>query len=291
MLRRRDERGAALIVAIFVSTLLAALAVTLAQVMRMNLAVAGNQANAERELMAANGGVALARALLLYEDPSYDALTDDWGEISRQSQENPLTVGDERLTLQIEDASAKINVNTAPRDTLVRLLGEDVADAIVDWRSATDVTSQADAEREYYASLPSPYLPRNGPLQSLGELLLVRGITTDNFFGSDEAVGWQDLLTVRSGERNVTSAGYPRFNLNTVTNDPLDIQERGAGELQRHLMNAGEVLGLTLMSLHNVRHYMRLMEAMRRAILAGRFREFCKEQERIPLEEQEGREE
>ena len=45
----------------------------------------------------------------------------------------------------------------------------------------------------------------------------------------------------------------------------------------RHLLVAGEVLGLTLMSLHNLRYYMRLMERMRRAILAGRFRAFLEQ--------------
>jgi queuine tRNA-ribosyltransferase len=42
----------------------------------------------------------------------------------------------------------------------------------------------------------------------------------------------------------------------------------------RHLFQAGEMLGLTLLSLHNLRYYMRLMAEMRRAILEGRFREF-----------------
>jgi len=42
----------------------------------------------------------------------------------------------------------------------------------------------------------------------------------------------------------------------------------------RHLLGAGEILGLTLMSLHNVRYYMRLMEDIRAAIVAGRYAEF-----------------
>ena len=42
----------------------------------------------------------------------------------------------------------------------------------------------------------------------------------------------------------------------------------------RHLFQAGEMLGLTLLSLHNLRYYMRLMADMRRAILERRFREF-----------------
>jgi len=45
----------------------------------------------------------------------------------------------------------------------------------------------------------------------------------------------------------------------------------------RHLFQAGEMLGLTLLSLHNLRYYMRLMAEMRRAILERRFREFRKD--------------
>jgi queuine tRNA-ribosyltransferase len=45
----------------------------------------------------------------------------------------------------------------------------------------------------------------------------------------------------------------------------------------RHLFRAGEMLGLTLVSLHNLRYYMRLMAEMRRAILEGRFAAFRKE--------------
>jgi queuine tRNA-ribosyltransferase len=51
----------------------------------------------------------------------------------------------------------------------------------------------------------------------------------------------------------------------------------------RHLLDAGEVLGMTLLSLHNVRHYATLMEQMRRAIAEGRFREFVAERRRIPV--------
>jgi queuine tRNA-ribosyltransferase len=45
----------------------------------------------------------------------------------------------------------------------------------------------------------------------------------------------------------------------------------------RHLFQAGEMLGLTLLSLHNLRYYMRLMAEMRRAIIERRFREFRKD--------------
>ena len=45
----------------------------------------------------------------------------------------------------------------------------------------------------------------------------------------------------------------------------------------RHLLAAGEGLGLTLMSIHNLRYYMRLMERLRAAIVAGRSRTVIEE--------------
>ena len=39
----------------------------------------------------------------------------------------------------------------------------------------------------------------------------------------------------------------------------------------RHLFNAGELLGLRLLALHNVRYLIRLAERSREAIVAGRF--------------------
>ena len=54
----------------------------------------------------------------------------------------------------------------------------------------------------------------------------------------------------------------------------------------RHLLVANEVLGLSLMSLHNVRFYMRLVQDARNAILAGRFRKFREDAVKSFVEEE-----
>ncbi len=45
----------------------------------------------------------------------------------------------------------------------------------------------------------------------------------------------------------------------------------------RHLFRAGEILGLHLNTVHNVHHYLRLMEGAREAIAGGRFQAFRRE--------------
>ncbi|MBO7631493.1 MAG: tRNA-guanine transglycosylase, partial [Lachnospiraceae bacterium] len=44
----------------------------------------------------------------------------------------------------------------------------------------------------------------------------------------------------------------------------------------RHLLVSGEMLGLRLMVLHNLRFYNRMMEEIREAIREGRFQEYKK---------------
>jgi len=45
----------------------------------------------------------------------------------------------------------------------------------------------------------------------------------------------------------------------------------------RHLFDAGEITGMTLATIHNLRYYNRLMEEIRQSIENGRFKEFKKE--------------
>jgi DNA uptake protein ComE-like DNA-binding protein len=117
---------------------------------------------------------------------------------------------------------------------------EDVADAILDWLDEDDETREVGAEYDYYSSLDPPYAPKNGPFETVEELLLVRGVTPDLLFGRDvnrngmidvhevdvplnAALdtgdgsldrGWSGLLTLYSAEKNVDKNGIPRIDIN-----------------------------------------------------------------------------
>jgi hypothetical protein len=153
----------------------------------------------------------------------------------------------------LEDESTRLNLNTllhaeellpgAGRQFLMALPGmtEDVADAILDWIDADDEPRELGAEIDYYTGLSPAYVPKNGPLETVEELLLVRGVTPQLLFGADinrngqldshemdEEVttvdsadvdpssfrGWSAYLTLYSLEWNVTPEGQPRIYLN-----------------------------------------------------------------------------
>jgi hypothetical protein len=116
----------------------------------------------------------------------------------------------------------------------------EVADAILDWLDADETPRQYGAESDYYQSLSPPYQPRNGPLHSLDELLLVAGVTPRMLYGEDANRngvldaneddgdvsspnddangtldrGWLPYLTLYSHEANVDQLGEKRVFLN-----------------------------------------------------------------------------
>ena len=132
------------------------------------------------------------------------------------------------LRYGVEDEEGRLNVNYASLEALGKIEGltPDIAAAIVDWRDEDNEVTPGGAEAEYYASLRPPYLPRNGPLQTIRELLMVRGVTRELLFGTrnerlekdDETsgaddTGWADLFTVDSWVNNVNAAGEDPVNI------------------------------------------------------------------------------
>ncbi len=112
----------------------------------------------------------------------------------------------------------------------------EIADSILDWLDEDDEPRPYGAELEHYSVLPTPYAPKNGPIDSVEELLLVRGVTPDLLFGVDAnrngvidaaeqqmtmvdvnsmaSLGWSAFLTVHALEANRRRDGTPRVNVN-----------------------------------------------------------------------------
>jgi DNA uptake protein ComE-like DNA-binding protein len=140
------------------------------------------------------------------------------------------------------EASDGPKVDTSGRAMLLRLPGMtiEIADAILDWIDADNEPREYGAEIDFYSGLTPPYAPQNGPLKTIEELLLVRGVTADLLFGRDVNrnglmdvleielplsidgdpgdgsmnFGWSAYLTLYSQEKNVNQDGEPRIDLN-----------------------------------------------------------------------------
>ena len=146
----------------------------------------------------------------------------------------------------VVDEGGKLNVNALIQvdatgqllyDALMKLpnMTAEVADAIVDWVDADDTARANGAESSYYQGLSPGYAAKNGPLNSLDELLLVRGVTPELLFGNDRNRngiaddgdasaldrGWADYLTAYGRELNVDVTGVIREYVNNTELDQL----------------------------------------------------------------------
>lgn len=148
----------------------------------------------------------------------------------------------------VGDEEGRLNVNTADSNQLTHVsgIGSDIVAAIMDWRSGGNNVTPGGAKNPYYLSLRPPYRARNGPLLTVRELLMVRGISADLLSGedthenefletapddadapradnraSDVDAGWAGIMTVDSGINNVNAAGEDRVNIQNADQSTL----------------------------------------------------------------------
>ena len=163
------------------------------------------------------------------------------------------------------DEASKLNLNTATLDMLEALpfMTTDLAASILNWRSSATTVTAGGAELEY-GMLNPPYHCKNAPFETVDELKLVLGATTDILYGADINLngildpnensqntlqtgvnldgglnaGILNYVTVYSREPNTQVDGTPRVNINA----------RGQAGLRTALQNAlgaqraGEIL-------------------------------------------------
>jgi type II secretory pathway component PulK len=96
----------------------------------------------------------------------------------------------------VVDEGGKINVNAFMKrdpkgqllyDALLKLpnMTDEIAASIVDWLDPDSEPRQGGAENDYYGGESPSYRAKNGPIDSLGELLLVKGVDRGVLYGND----------------------------------------------------------------------------------------------------------
>lgn len=196
-MRRPDERGVALLLALLVLALLVALILEFDTDARREYRDAAAFRDHFKATVLTRAAVQAAKAVLqqdLLRDKQagqfYDAPTDLWAFPIQK-----YAIGDGVLTAQIEDERGKLNLNdlaaggdpNARKGKVLRVkrlfellqVNPDLVDAIVDWVDADDVPEAAGAETRYYQSLRPSYRAANGPLQTVRELRLIKGMTPE----------------------------------------------------------------------------------------------------------------
>jgi general secretion pathway protein K len=186
------ERGVALVLALLMTALLVVLAVEVSGGARINLRRVENTTTVLRGHELAQAGIEAAKVMLANDlaKGSVDSLQEPWAQ-----PWGPYPMGDGEVAVHIEDANGRLNLNNlvGERGTpdpefvgIVRNLYRELevdpglVNPLVDWLDPDDLPSgPLGAESAYYEKLSPPYRAKNGPMDSLQELLSVRGYDRD----------------------------------------------------------------------------------------------------------------
>lgn len=98
-----------------------------------------------------------------------------------------------------------------------------VVDSMLDWCDAGSERRAKGAENAYYQKRDPPYLAKNGAFDSPEELLLVRGVTPELYYGSDGVPGLRDVFSFY-----VRGAEHAKLNVRYVQPKVLEVLLGGA---------------------------------------------------------------
>ncbi len=193
-----------MIVVMLVIIVLAGLAGGFAYSMRVEMRLARYSNNsAEMEWLGRSGmelaGYVLAMQSRLPGVNGFEALNQKWAGGRGETNEllasinlDHVELGAGFFSVTIRDLERKFNINAADEQLMQQALsvvGVDasqfgmIVDSILDWRDPDNDARLNGAENEFYLALDPPYYCKNGYIDDLSELLLVRGITPDIYWG------------------------------------------------------------------------------------------------------------
>jgi DNA uptake protein ComE-like DNA-binding protein len=153
------------------------------------------------------------------------------------------------------DEASKLNLNTATLDMLEALpfMTPDLAASILNWRNSATTITAGGAELEY-GMLNPPYRCKNAPFETIDELKLVIGATTDILYGAD--INLNGILDANENNQNIAQTGanldgglnagileyvtvYSREPNTQIDGTPrINISARGQAGLRTVLQNA-----------------------------------------------------
>lgn len=273
--------GSALILVLWAIGLLSVLVISMTFDAHVESSITLWLRNRTKAQALSRSGMEIAELLLIKSDAirqNRDVEEDHWFEAAKSLSEGMAIrnfqneLGDGVITVEIVPEPARRNVNQMQTDEdwerVLEMGGitEDLdlwpvlIDSFMDWVDRDDIPRMHGAETEdYYARLDPPYRAKNGPLDTVEELLLIRGFNRAILFGgvlnpeapAEDAIvvsGIHDLLTVYGdGKINVNAAS--RRVLMTLPDVDEFVAEAILAERQGWMDEKGEPIDTSFESL------------------------------------------
>jgi general secretion pathway protein K len=246
------SQGVALVMVLWIITILSVIVLEFSFTMRTEVNITRNYQEQLKLYAAAQGSLQRAVAeLILKQDPRFQQLKrnvkegeapPEFSEWVTDGREYPVAFESVEGAVRVIGEAGKVNINRVSDGMLRKIMtnlglqaeGRDlVVDSILDWRDPDDFIRVNGAENEFYQSLKEPYDCKNGDFDSVEELMLVRGITPELFYGQkikregsgekEETIGLKDIFSLYAlGEQiDINSASLPV--LRVVLTLPLEV--------------------------------------------------------------------
>lgn len=206
----RTRDGIALIIVMISIFVLTILAGGFAYSMKVETRLAQHANNETELLWLGRSGAEYARWVLSLQascpNEPYDALSQSWaggpgggpcatnGPLSEVQKE--IKLGHGSFTWKMSDMESKMNINAcvapggeALLQGALRLMGADagemtpIVNSILDWIDTDNNRRVEGAESDEYNNLSPPYEAKNGPIDDISELLLIKGVTPELYWG------------------------------------------------------------------------------------------------------------
>jgi general secretion pathway protein K len=256
--RSNPRSGIALIIVMISIFVLTMLAGGFAYSMKVETRLARN-ANSESELEWLGRSAVecarweLAQQMGIAQEP-YDALNQVWaggpGGIGTSNSpladfKNELQIQDGNATWTIIDLERKANINVANEALLqqgLMVMGVDagqmtpVVNSILDWIDRDENPRIQGAESDFYQGLTPPYFSKNGPIDDISELLMIKG-AADVYAAGDvnpsQQTAYNPLTSRFSGAGSVLPPPIGLTNLFTpLSNGKINVNTASAEVLQ-----------------------------------------------------------
>jgi general secretion pathway protein K len=221
----KDSQGVVLLLVLSIVALFAVMVVDFSADEGFDIELAYNFKDSLQAQYIARAGIEAAIVMLNNDDPAYDAQDEEWGGFSDYTMAASAFLEGPVFTGTLGDESGKIDINSliiqgeeefrkGQFKRLFDLLEIDITDeelddlvnALIDWLDPDSETTFG-AESDYYKSLDTPYICKNGPMDTPNEILLIKGMKPEYYYGTEEYEGIREYITVGTqGKINLNTA-------------------------------------------------------------------------------------
>lgn len=254
---RSRRRGSALVVVLWLVGILSMLVSTMAFEAHLEAKISSHARKKLKANEMVKSGVEMAEMLMrksneitakkLSEDEE-----DPWFSLAKElSQGGSVSMSDEFaggvISVEIVPEPALRNVNLLKEEDWERVLEvggvpidlwPTLIESFMDWTDRDNIPRQSGAETDdYYGTLEKPYRAKNGPLDTVEELLLVKGFSRAVLSGGvlpGDAEN-ENPITIRGIGDLLTVYGDGKVNINAATNEVLmtlpEIDDIAAGAI------------------------------------------------------------